>query len=136
MTLPTSSALPPPKAMTPSWPPAAKRRTALDVGADGIGPDLGEQGGRQPGRCVAGQRLAHHRLLGEARIGDEQRPRDAERAARLGKLGDAAAAEADRGGIVPVGVGQAHQAGLKWKERGRVTLSNPQRPSERRARSA
>ena len=90
MTLPTSSALPPPKAMTPSWPPAASGETALDVGADGIGRISANKAvGSPAARC--GQRLAHHRLLGEARIGDEQRPRDAERAARLGKLGDAAA---------------------------------------------
>jgi hypothetical protein len=64
-----------------------------------------------------------HRQLGEAWIGNQQRPLHPERAARLAKLGDTAGAEADRGGIVPVGVGQGHQGLLRWKDLGRVTLS-------------
>ena len=46
--------------------------------------------------------VGDHRQPGEARIGDQQRPLQADRLAGLGQLADAAGAEADRGRIVPV----------------------------------
>jgi hypothetical protein len=80
----------------------------LDIGPDRIRVKAREQAGGETGRLVARERLADHRQLGEARIGDQQRPLQAELAAGRRQLGDPAGPEADRGRIVPVGARRGH----------------------------
>ena len=76
MTLPASSAEPPPKATTPSWPPSRIAASpAATLASVGFGLDLGEDRGRQPGGGEGAERPAGHRQPGEARVGDEERPR-------------------------------------------------------------
>ncbi len=68
-----------------------------------VGLDVGED------PCSDGGRGGfHHRHVRETGVGDQQRAGHAERAACLGKLANPAGAEADRGRIIPVGVGQGH----------------------------
>ena len=74
MTLPASSAEPPPKATTPSCPPALQGlETRVDVGLDRVRLDVGEHRGRQPARSAIERRLRGHRLRGQDRIGHEER---------------------------------------------------------------
>ena len=78
MTLPASSAEPPPKAMTPVVPAGPQR---LQIGLD-VRPQLGrvdvaEQARLHAGRGQPGQRIPDHRHGRQPRVGDEQRPRHA-----------------------------------------------------------
>ena len=104
MSLPVSSAEPPPKATTPSCPPARRRRCrASRFASTGFGfTSEKSRASSPPSRRMSSAR-SRDRQLGEPRIGDEQRLRDPRGLAGLRQLGDAARAEADGGGIVPVG---------------------------------
>ena len=79
----------------------------VDVGGGRVGLDLGEDGGLEAGLGHRLQRPGGDVERGDARVGDEQRAGDAGGAAGVAELGDAARAEADGGGEIPVG-GQGH----------------------------
>ena len=104
MTLPASSAEPPPSAMTPSCRPACSAcEPGLDVRRDRVGLHVART--RRPAMPSPAQHLERaldRRQRGEPRVGDEQRPRHAGGLHRGAELGDAPGAEADRGRIVPV----------------------------------
>ena len=74
ISLPASSAEPPPNATTPSCPPALNAAMpAARFELDRIGLHFGEQFGRRSSRRQRLHRLRRHRHLGDHRIGDEQR---------------------------------------------------------------
>ena len=102
--LAASRPLPPPSAITPSWLAGAKRLDAgLDIRGGRIGPDVGEQIDREAGGARDLQHPMADHVLGERRVGDQQRPGDAERAAGLRQLGHPPRPEPHPGGIAPVG---------------------------------
>jgi hypothetical protein len=113
MTLPVSSPEPPPKAMTPSCPPA--RSTAMPASTlveTGFGFTSENTRDRNAGVLQQRQHLLRHRQCGEPGIGDQQRPAMPATLSASGKFVDAAGAEADGGGVVPVGFGR-HQTFLR-----------------------
>ncbi len=68
----------------------------LDIAADGVAADIGEQPRRHAGLLIGGDGRGDHRQLGEAGIGHQQWSLDADLAAGGRKLVDAADTEADR----------------------------------------
>ena len=102
-TLPTSSAEPPPKAMTPSCRPSRRTLTpASTLAATGFGRTSEKTAQDEAGGAERVERAHGHRHRRKARVGDEKRTGDAGRSHRLRQLGDAPGAEADRRRIVPV----------------------------------
>ena len=75
----------------------------VEIGEGRVAVDLGEDGIGDAGPVEHRQRLRDDRQPRDARIGHEERPRDARRLDRVGQLADAPGAEADRGRIGPVG---------------------------------
>jgi hypothetical protein len=100
-------------------PVAVSPHPRFDVGADRVRMDCRKERGSKDG----GEGGFHHRRLSQARIGDEERPLHPQGPADVRQLRDPAGAEADRGRIIPVGVGQGHQPLLRWKDLGRDTAS-------------
>ena len=107
MTLPTSSPEPPPKAMTPSWPPSrstlmpASTLAEIGLGFTSAKSADGNAGILEQLRCVF---CVTGRLTRPASV-TSRGLRDAGGLERLGQFGDAAGAEFDGGGVVPVGFG-------------------------------
>ena len=92
MTLPQSSAEPPPKATTPSWPPSRMTcEPGRDVRLGRVRLHVGED--RRPAARPPPARRAPGVVIGsgsEARVGDEERPGDAGGVAGGAELVDAA----------------------------------------------
>ena len=79
------------------------RRRAVRLVSTGLGCTSEKMPGVSPPFAHDVERARGDVELREARIGDEQRLHDARGLAGLGKLGDAARAEADGGRVAPVG---------------------------------
>ena len=87
----------------------------LEVIFVGVGVDLGEDRAAEPRRLHQVQRLRGDRQGRKAPVGDQQRPRDARGGAGLGQFGNPPRAEADGGGIAPVGSRRGHgQPFFRW----------------------
>ena len=72
------------------------------IGADRVGGDLGEGCCRQARSGILRQRVLHHFALGQAGVGNEKRPRDANLAASVRQFVDAAITKTDCCRIAPV----------------------------------
>ena len=81
----------------------------IEVSLGGIGVDLGEDGAAEPARLQDVERGLRNRELGQAAVGHEQGPLNVGGGAGSRQFRDAARAEADGGGIGPVG-GERHGA--------------------------
>ena len=103
MTLPASSAEPPPKAITPSCPPARSTSSpSATLASVGLGWTSEKTAASSPASRERLQRALGDGQRHDAGVGDEERPRDPGGAGGGAQLGDAPGAEADGGGIVPV----------------------------------
>ena len=83
--------------------PVPKRRhPGDDIGLDRVPANVSEHRAAEPRLLAGAHCFGHHRQGGEPRVGDEGGARDAELAARLRQLADAARPETDRSGVAPV----------------------------------
>jgi hypothetical protein len=106
---------------------AEGRHPGVHICARRVALDVAEQAGLEALGAAGFYRVAHHREVGQPRVGHDQRPRDAELGAGCGQLGDAPGAEAERRRIVPVATqrhsGLPQVAVRKWYDLGRVRTS-------------
>jgi len=74
----------------------------LDIFADWVALNVGKEPGRNAGSLVAGDGVLDHGQTGQSRVGHQQRALHPQGLAMIGQFLDPAAAEFNRGGIVPI----------------------------------